>query len=130
MSQTQTPTHFAAGEYQTIDYTPSSAVYGGDVIIINGGAYIAPVDIAANRPGVLARVGGRWIGPKTTAHGFAVNDDIYWDADANPSGGTVGTGAWSRVASGNTLAGKVTAAAAADAATVEFALNSPGAANS
>lgn len=130
MAQTQTPTRFFKGSYQTIDYTPVSEVYAGDVIIINGGAYIAVAPIAAAVPSALAAVGGRWVGPKTSSHGFAVNDDVYWDADANPVGGTAGTGAWSRVASGNTLAGKVTKVAAAADATVEFALNSPGAANS
>ena len=31
-----------------IDYTPSSAVTGGDVVVLNGIVGIAPVDIAAN----------------------------------------------------------------------------------
>jgi predicted RecA/RadA family phage recombinase len=130
MSQTQTPTRFRNGECEMIDYTPDSAVYAGDVIIINGGVYIAKLDIAADDLGALVSRGGRFVGPKTSSHGFAVNDDVYWDADGSPVGGTESTGAWSRVASGNTLGGKVTKAADAEDATVEFAFLSPGAANS
>lgn len=129
MAQTQTPTTFFKGSYETIDYTPESAVYAGDVVLINGGIYIAPAAIAAGALGTLARCGGRWLGPNG-GHGFAVNDDIYWDADGNPVGGTAGVGAFSRVASGNTLAGKVTKAAESTDASVEFAFLSPGAANS
>ncbi len=129
MAQTQTPTLFYKGSYQTADYTPASDVYAGDVIIIDGGVYIAPVAISANVKGTLAREGGRWLGPNG-GHGFEVNEDVYWDEDGNPVGGTAGTGAFSRVASGNKLAGKCTKAATATDATVEFALHCHGSANS
>jgi len=129
MAQTQTPTRFHKGSYQTIDHTPSSAVYAGDVVIDNGNVFIAVSAIAANALGALAAEGGRWIGPNG-GHGFAVGDDIHWDADGNPVGGTAGTGAFSRVASGNSRAGKVTKAALSTDATVEFALHCHGDATS
>jgi predicted RecA/RadA family phage recombinase len=125
MAQTQTPTLFFKGSYQTMDYTPDSAVYAGDVILINDGAFVAPAAIEANALGVLAREGGRWIGPNG-GHGFAVNDTVYWDAEGNPVGGTAATGAITRVASGNTKIGVCTKAAIATDPGVEFALNTVG----
>ena len=132
MSQTQTPTSFWKGEPEVMAYTPGSQVYAGDVVVINGGVFIVyPNDIpmTADRSvvtavGTLARRGGRWIGPKKASEALAVNDAIYWDSAGDPSGGTAGTGAFTRVASGHILSGIVTKAAVAADTTVEFAFGS------
>ena len=140
MSQTQVPTRLVAGHYETIDYTPAAGVqvYGGDVIVINGGVYIAPHDIPdacglaldGTHQGALAARHARWAGPKKSGEGFAVNDKVYWDANGNPVGGTSGTGAFTRVAAAHILAGVCSHAADAADATVQFFLEEPGVANS
>mgnify|MGYP000691637760 CR=1 FL=1 len=74
-----------------IDYTPSSAVTGGDVVVLNGMIGIAVTDIAANKKGSLA-VEGLFKLPKTTAawvRGLPVN----WNPTGDPDNGTAGTGA-------------------------------------
>ena len=93
-----------------IDYTPVSAVTGGDVVAIGGRAFIALHDIAANALGALQTEGVFDI-PKATG-AVSAGDNIYWDADGDPNSGTAGTGAATTTASGNTQLGLATAAAA------------------
>lgn len=127
MAQTQVPTRFLAGSYETIDHTPSSAVYAGDVVVLETNlVYIAVAAIAANVLGALARHGGRWVGPKKSGEAIAVGAKIYWDEDGSPLGGTAETGAFTQWSTGNLLAGVVTKAAEATDATVEFSLNEYG----
>jgi len=136
MSQTQVPTCFVAGDYETIDYTPAAdvQVYGGDVIVINNGVFIAPRDIPnaagsdldGTHTGALARMHGRWCGPKKSGEVLAVNAKLYYDASGNPVGGTAGTGAFTGVSTGHKECGVVTKAAGASDPTVEFALKDPG----
>ena len=126
MSQTQTPTRFYKGECETLDYTPDSAVYGGDVVVINENVCIARADIAAGELGALARRGGRWVGPTKSGEAIPAGAKLYYDENGNPLGGTAGTGAFTQWSSGNDLAGVVTKAAEALDAAVEFGLHEYG----
>jgi len=74
-----------------IDYTPASAVTGGDVVVLNGIVGIAVTDIAANEQGSLA-VEGIFKVPKTTA-AITRGLPVYWNATGDPDSGTAGTGA-------------------------------------
>jgi predicted RecA/RadA family phage recombinase len=75
----------------TIDYTPSSAVTAGDVVIVGDIVGVASGDIAANAKGSLD-VEGVFDLPKTSAV-FAVGDNVYWSATGTPVTGTAGSGA-------------------------------------
>jgi predicted RecA/RadA family phage recombinase len=76
--------HFQAtfvGSERTIDYTPGSAVTGGQVFVIGSSMIaIAKVDIAANQLGGLD-VEGLYDADKD-ASVFAAGDNVYW----NPTG--------------------------------------------
>jgi predicted RecA/RadA family phage recombinase len=65
---------------ETVDYTPSSAVTAGDVIVQGDLVGVAKLDIAANRLGALA-VEGVYDFPKSTAGGSAMTagTKVYWD---------------------------------------------------
>lgn len=104
----------------SIDYTPSSAVAGGQVVVQNSLVGIANGAIAANTLGSLAIVG---VFDVVKATG-AVNPGaaVYWDADGNPVGGVAGTGAATTTSGGNTFMGKAAIAAGADDATVRVRL--------
>ena len=81
-----------------IDYTPSAAVTGGDVVVLNGIVGVAVTDIAANELGSLA-IEGIFQVPKTTAawvRGLAV----HWNATGDPDSGTAGTGAANQLGNG------------------------------
>jgi hypothetical protein len=56
MAQTQTPA-ICHSDGEFVDYTPSSAVYGGDVILIGSKVCVAPLDIAASAKGAV-----KWFG--------------------------------------------------------------------
>lgn len=100
-----------SGNPHQVDYTPGSAVTGGDVIIINGVAYFAPRDIASGDLGALSVAGGVWKGNK--AAGAWVNGDaIYWNPTGNPNVGTAGTGAFENTSgTSKTFAGYAVGAA-------------------
>ena len=99
-----------------IDYTPSSAVVAGQVVVQNDIVGVAVRPIAANELGALA-VEGVFDVVKATG---AVNAGakVYWDADGNPVGGVAGTGAATTTDSGNTYMGRAAIAAASGDATV------------
>ena len=70
---------------KSIDYTPSSAVTAGDVIVQGELVGVAKQDIAANTLGALA-IDGVFEFPKPTGAGTdaAVGTLMYWDvADGN-----------------------------------------------
>lgn len=75
----------------SIDYTPASAVTGGDVIVLNGIVGVAPVDIAANEKGALS-IDGIFKLPKTTA-AVVRGLPIHWDTTGSPDNGTASSGA-------------------------------------
>jgi predicted RecA/RadA family phage recombinase len=102
MAQTQSPAYrYAQGDM--IDYTPASAVYAGDVVVIGSIPFIAVTDIAANTLGSLA-VSGVFRVPKETG-ALSAGDAIYWHTTGNPDNGTAGTGAANGTASGGYLMG-------------------------
>ena len=98
-----------------IDYTPSSAVTGGDVVVLGTLVGVAKKDIAANALGAL-HVKGVFAFPKDASSGgaIAVGVDLYWDATNE---------IMTETSAGNTLAGKSVLAAAAADTTVRVRLN-------
>lgn len=95
-----------------VDYTPSSAVSAGDVIVIGDDIRIAHVDIAANEKGAVAAQGGVYTFAKSTATSSAIaaGKRVYWDA----SGEVV-----TETASTHKIAGRTVAAAGDDDATID-----------
>jgi len=70
-------------EGASIDYTPSSDVSAGDVIVQEDLVGVAKDDIAADELGALA-VGGVYFVKKDETEAFAAGQLIYWDvADDN-----------------------------------------------
>ena len=104
-----------------IDYTPSSAVVAGQVIVLGNTVGIANVPIAASALGALA-VEGLFDVAKVTG-AITVGAAIYWDADGDPLGGTAGTGAATTTSTGNTYMGVSALAAAETATTVRVRLS-------
>ncbi len=102
----QVPATRAAALGNNLDYTPpSTAVTGGDVLVIGTIPMIATGDIAVGRKGALA-TSGLFDVPKDGST-FADGDPVYWQPTGNPNGGTAGTGAASSTASGGYLMGFV-----------------------
>ena len=103
----QTP----AKEYSSdgaIDYTPSGAVTGGDVVVLNGIVGIAPKDIAANVKGALLTEGVFKL-PKTTA-AWVRGLPVHWDPAGTPDYGDASSGAANQLGVG-TYAGMCVEAA-------------------
>lgn len=92
-----------------IDYTPASAVTGGDVVVLNGIVGVAPVDIAANTLGALT-VEGHQKMPKTTA-AWVAGLPVHWNPTGDPDNGTAGSGAANQLGVGS-YAGVASIAAA------------------
>lgn len=88
MAQVPALTYSSEG---AIDYTPGSAVTGGDVIVINGIVGVATSDIAASTKGSLATDGVFKL-PKTTA-AIVAGLPVHWNPTGDPDSGTAGTGA-------------------------------------
>lgn len=82
----------------SIDYTPASAVTGGDVVVIGSIVGVAPSDIAANELGSLNVEGLQFV-PKTTA-AWTVGLPVHWNATGDPDSGTAGTGAANQLGNG------------------------------
>ena len=102
-------------EGKMVDYTPSSAVTGGDVVVQGEMVGVALLDIAANALGALA-VSGVFDFAKATTSGSAIPAGAlcYWDATNEVATTT---------SSGNKLIGKAVAAAAASASTVRIRMD-------
>lgn len=84
---------FAPGKEE--DYTPGVAVTAGVPLEIGGKAAFANNDIAANRLGSIVTKGLAKVVKINSA--FTLVDDIWWDADGDPFGGTAGDGAATNV---------------------------------
>ena len=106
MAQTPATRHTDRGQ---LDYTPSSAVTGGTVIVLGSLVAIAEVDIAANTLGSLATEGIFKV-PKITG-AITVGAPVYWDPTGNPDGGTAGSGAATATAGSLELMGYAALAA-------------------
>lgn len=95
-----------------IDYTPSSAVAVGDVVVLNDLFCVAEVAIPANRKGALSVEGG-YILPKASG-AIGQGAIVYWDATA----GNITT-----TSTSNKRAGKAAEAAATGDTTVKVLIN-------
>lgn len=70
----------AWGDTTTIPYTPSSsAVTGGDVIVVGNNIFFAEKDIAVGALGHL-HIGGVWDLPKEASVAHTQGALVYWDA--------------------------------------------------
>lgn len=109
MAQTPAKTYSSDG---TIDYTPGSAVTGGDVVVLNGLVGVAVTDIAANTKGSLATEGLFKL-PKTT--GAMVRGlPVHWNPTGDPDSGTAGSGAANQLGIGTYCGILAEAAASGD----------------
>lgn len=104
-------------EGNAVDYTPTSAVAAGDVVVQGDLVGVARTPIAANAPGSLA-VRGVFDFPKATGSGsgIAIGTKVYWDATDKQAKSDDETGA-------NKLLGKTVKAAADADATVRVRLS-------
>ena len=107
-------------EGKAIDYTPSAAVAGGDVIDLTNMIGVAANDIAASALGALTIEGVVRLPKKNES--LSLGAKAYWDADGNPYGGSVGSGAATTTVSGNSFAGLVVEAVAETDSTVDVKL--------
>jgi predicted RecA/RadA family phage recombinase len=97
-----------------IDYTPTTAVAAGDVVVQGELIGVAKTPIPANTPGALA-VEGLFDLPKATGAGTAIaaGAEVFWDATNKLVTATAGT---------NKFLGKTVRAAADGDATVRVRL--------
>ena len=96
----------------SIDYTPSSAVAAGDVVVMADLVGVANLPIAANALGAVT-IDGVHSMPKATG-AISQGAIVYWDA---------GNSNVTTTSSGNKRAGKAAAAAASGDASVMVILN-------
>jgi len=103
-----------------LDHTPASALTGGKMIQIGSVPVMTAEAIAASAAGAVA-IGGVFRGPHTATIGN-VGDNVWWDANGTPVGGSA-DGAFTADASvGDWWVGTLVKAAAATDATCDFAL--------
>jgi len=102
---------------KSIDYTPSSDVTAGDVVVQGELVGVAKLDIAADALGALA-VTGVFDFPKATGGGSAIGAgaNVYWDVADGEAKEDDESGA-------NKLIGKTVVAAGDDDETVRVRLN-------
>jgi predicted RecA/RadA family phage recombinase len=110
-------------EGASIDYTPSSAVVAGQVVVQGSMIGVAKTPIAANALGALG-VKGIFDVVKANEQ-QALGAALYWDADGNPYGGTAGTGCATTTSSGNTFIGFAQVLAGATDETVRVLWSGP-----
>lgn len=106
-----------------IDYTPGSDTAAGTVVVTGSSLVgITTVDLPANKKGAVA-VRGVFNVPKDNSN-VAAGDALYWDDDANPVGGTAGSGAFTSNSSLGPFAGWALAAAGTGVGMVDMLLRS------
>lgn len=110
-------------EAQAIDYTPSSAVAAGQVVVQGSMIGVAKTPIAANVLGALA-VRGIFDVVKANEQ-ITLGAALYWDADGNPYNGTAGSGCATTTATDNTFIGFAQVAAGATDEVVRVLWNGP-----
>ena len=66
----------------SIDYTPSSAIAAGEIVVLGKTCFVAKVPIAASALGTLAAAGVYDV-LKTDALEFAVGEAVYWNDTTN-----------------------------------------------
>ena len=78
--------------WNTVPYTPSSAVTNGEVLVIGGKVFVASMGIAAGSQGMVYSAGVFEFLKGTTASSISVGDNLYWDDSGNvATNSTVGT---------------------------------------
>ena len=85
---------FVGGSPAMTNYTPSSAVSAGQVIVVNGQCLIAHSDIAADALGAVSAQNGSAfyeVSKGTTAAILTFNQVMYWD-NTNDIANTATTG--------------------------------------
>jgi predicted RecA/RadA family phage recombinase len=107
-------------EGREIDYTPTSAVVAGQVVVQANLVGIAKSAIAANALGALSVAG--IFDVDQNAEIIPAGSGVYWDADGNSVSGTAGAGAATATATGNTFMGFAQALTAATDSYVRIAL--------
>lgn len=102
-----------------IDHTPASAVSLGDVVVIGDNLVgVAERPISASELGALATEGVfKFVKDSSD---ISEGDSLYWDANGDPVGGTSGTGAATKTATGNTYLGPAIEDAGTSATTVQL----------
>lgn len=111
-------------ELDVEDYTPSVATTAGVPLEIGGKAAFANNDIAADEKGAV-QVSGL-VKVVQAAEIISKGDDVWWDNDGDPVGGTAGTGAATgtpQAAANGFLLGVARVTTAATDATVVVDLN-------
>jgi len=103
-----------------IDHTPASALTGGKMIQIASVPVMTAEAIAASAAGAVAPC-GVFRGPHTATVGN-VGDNVWWDADGTPVGGTNDGAFTTNAADGDWWVGTLVKAAAATDATCDIAL--------
>ncbi|WP_319760377.1 DUF2190 family protein [Maridesulfovibrio sp.] len=108
---------------KVIIYTNGTAadILSGQSVVIGEIMGVATVDIPVGQSGACA-VTRVWALPKVTGV-LLQGAKVYWDADGDPKGGEIGSGALTTTATDNTYAGYVYEAAGTDDPTVEIQLN-------
>ena len=94
----------------SIDYTPTSAVTGGDVVVLGSIVGVAVDDIAANTKGAIV-IDGVFKVPKVSG-AITVGSKIYWDPAGTPVTGDASSGAATTTAGSLKVMGYAVAAAA------------------
>lgn len=107
---------------ETVDYTPTTAVAAGQVVVQGDLVGVAKLDIPANALGALATE-GLFDFPKATGagSGFAAGTTVYWDATNSVATASANDGGTPAVPFPQL--GKVTAAAGDADATVRVRLH-------
>lgn len=117
----QTPAKYRhSGE--NIDYTPGSAVLAGTVYVLGNCVTIVPKDIAADEKGATSTRGVFNV-PKDNSD-VSAGDTLYWDDDGSPVGGTALSGAFTKTAGSNNIAGTALEAAGTGVGDVDMLLHS------
>ena len=107
---------------EQLNHTPASAVTAGQLLQLAGkGVAIATSPIAASALGSVV-VSGIFSGPYVGNAGN-VGDNLWWDANGTPYGGSADGALTNLGADGDYWVGTVTKAPSANDPTVEFAIN-------
>lgn len=75
---------------ELLDYTPSSAVAAGDVVLLTDRVFVAPRAIPANTLGSVATCGVFQI-QKTTGEAWTMGQKLYWNAGTSKATTTSST---------------------------------------
>lgn len=101
----QTPVKFIA-EGDKIDFTAAADSVAGDVLVTNAaivGVTSAAIDYSESTLAAL-QIEGIYDFPQA-AEIISIGQDVYWDADGSPYGGTASSGAATATAAGNEYLG-------------------------